>query len=148
VQSFCTARLVAERALLDLATGLDLLILVLADQPVAGDRLEVGHAADRTDVPPGPFDAEEPIQQELVRHVREDAADIDRRRRSCDSLAEREPQDSPVIAERPPVVSVGPGRFEQQFLEVNPALEPPVCGVEDWFVEVYGHPDNSAHFPK
>ena len=67
--------LVTERAMLDLATGSHQFVLVLADEPVAGHSFEVADVADGADVPPGAFDREEAVEQELVGDVGQDAAD-------------------------------------------------------------------------
>jgi hypothetical protein len=69
----------------DAARG-DFLVLVLPDQTVAGERLEVADAADGGDVPPGPLDGEEALEQELVGDVRQHAANIDRRERGLEAL--------------------------------------------------------------
>jgi hypothetical protein len=60
------------------AAGGDQFVLVLADQAVAGDRLEVADVADGGDVPPGPLDAEEAFQQELVGDFGIAAPDVER----------------------------------------------------------------------
>lgn len=71
--------LLAERPVLELAAGRDQLVLVLADQAIAGNGLEVADVADGGDATPCPLDAEEALEQELVGDVGEDAADVDGR---------------------------------------------------------------------
>lgn len=116
--------LLAQRALLELAAGGDLLVLVLADQAVAGDGLEVADVADGADAPPHALDAEEALQQELVGDVGEDAADVDGGHARLDAPAERGLEHAAAVAERAAGVAVGDRGFEQEFLQAQPALEP------------------------
>ncbi|OQB77230.1 MAG: hypothetical protein BWX88_05285 [Planctomycetes bacterium ADurb.Bin126] len=111
--------------MLKLAAGRDQLVLVLADQPVGGHRLEVIDVPHRADVPPGPLHAEEALQQKLVGHVGQDARDVDGRvALGLDAVGEGEPQDRAAVAEVAALVAVGPGRLQQEFLEPDAAAEP------------------------
>ena len=111
------------RAVLEFAARGDQFVLVLADQAIARDGLEVAHVADGADVPPRPFHAEEPFEQELVGDIREEPADVDGGERGFDPATERESQDRPAVTEVATGVAVRPGGLEQQFLQTNPAPE-------------------------
>jgi hypothetical protein len=117
--------------------GGDDLVLVLADEPVRRDRLEVRHVPHRTDVPPGPLDAEEPLQQELVGDVGEDAADVHgRESRGLDLPPEGVAQGLAAVAEGPLGVAIGPGGLEEEFLEADAAAEAPAGLVQHLLVVV------------
>ena len=79
-------RLVTESPVLQFTAGQHLLVLVIADQAVAGDRLEVGHVPDRRRCSARSLDREEAVQEELVGHVGEDAADVDAGEPSLDLM--------------------------------------------------------------
>ena len=115
------AGLLAQRAVLDLAAGRDALVLVVAGEPVAGDGLEVGDAAERGDVSPGALHAVEPVEEELVGDVGEDPADAHGRAGGLDAASERRVEVDevdpggplrhplPCRVERVAVARLGPG---------------------------------------
>ena len=98
--------------MLQLTTGADLVVLERTTQAVARRRLEVADVADRADLPPRILDGHEALEEELVRHVRQDARQAGRRERSL--------QRAPHIVLDRPARPPGPARGDvQHVLQAN-----------------------------
>jgi hypothetical protein len=117
--------------MLDLATWSDQFILILANQPVASDRLKIAHVANRADVAPSALDAKEACQQELIGYIGQNAADVDVGKTSrFHRPTERTSQYTTAVSEVATGVAIGPSCFKQQFLQSNASSETPMSQIQ------------------